>query len=335
MANQKAMSNMNKAELINIAQEQGIYTPEMDNMKKADIISAIKGKDEEPTAAEAAEAKLLSGSKIECSFYAMREAIAGAFKAGNRHAITKDEAYIGNASEDSWKAWKIWTEQTFYDAVRAYYVAKVSRNENKRELENAAWKVWRSILAMGKETDFHKNFYMEEDDIVHFFGFIQTRGSIEGVGGYWATVGRQNFRKEVEFMVGARMAAAIVANDADHELITAYVGKQRTIVTMNERLDGKENADGKHEPGIVESIAGIKKSIEKFANDLREQLNATDEQVKTFTAKLREELAELEKQEKSARNSIAEAEKYLKEHKGDYEAAVDRCGKTIEGIATE
>lgn len=306
----KNYTEMSKEELVNIAKEAGITG--VSKASKAVLIAKLNNAD---LGAGTEMTKVEEVKEPTYAVNAMRKAIAAAHVTCNKKAISLETAVAGGATEERFNQWVQWV-QDLRDIVVDYVVLKHKKSATDKELEVARGRIfpaWRTILKVGEEDLFHKNMFIRPQDIDSIVGYAETFMATSK-GTAMAVTGKTVFRKQIEALLGCRMAGNAVLKDADRDCLQEYYGAQRTLDNCDKRLNGTTDKEGKHIAGILDSIKATEQSL-KDGETMLKVLNVSDAEIEShpLLAGYRIKLKELQNQKKQAEESKAKAEKTMKE----------------------
>ncbi len=267
-----------------------------------------------------------TSNKVVGAADAMRDAIIEAAQTGNKHAITNLEAAYAGAEPEDFSRWNTYCEALRQVAIE-YGKLVEKKDSTKKQLALASGRVrekWQQILTVGEVDKFHPNMFTREQDAdtMRVYAYNNCTLTIPGLGSVAAVTPSKIFRNCVERFLGLRIRANEALCDADRDCVSRFLGNQKTVQTCVERLNGKNTDDG-HEPGLIESLAGNEKkladSIELLASvGVSEEdamknpaLLALDGSIKALTAQIEQ-----------ARKTLSDAQKYIAEHREQYERVI-------------
>lgn len=306
----KNYAEMNKEELVNIAKENGITG--ISGASKAVLIAKLNNANLE-TGAEMEKTEEVKAPTYAVN--AMRKAIIAAHKTNNKKAITVEMALAGDATEERFNQWVQWV-QDLRDVTVDYIVLKHKKSATDKELEVARGRIfpaWRTILKVGEEDIFHKNMFIRKEDIDSIVGYAETFMATSK-GTAMAVTGKLVFRKQIEALLGCRMAGNSVLKDADRDCLQNYYSAQRTLQNVAKRLNGSNDKDGKHEPGILDNIKATEQRI-KDGETMLKVLGVADAEIENhpLLTGMRNALKDLQNQKKQCEDAQKNAEKTTKE----------------------
>lgn len=287
-------AEMELKELVNLAKEAGIKGTS--KMNKAVLIAALNNAD------KATEER---SKKPAYPVNAMRTAIISAHKLNNKSAISKDDAIKGGTTEERFEQWVQWVAD-LREIASAYVVLKHSRLATKKEKDTARGKIfpaWRSILAVGEEDVFHKNMFVTEHDVDSIVGYAETfvatsKGTAHSVQSPIL------FRKKIETLLGCRIAGNAILDDDQRDTLAEFYGAQKTLKNAENRLNGTEDKNGKHIPGVLDIIDTLGKEIKNMKALLTGLGVSEDDISKNATIMgMEERLEELKKEQKTLETS--------------------------------
>lgn len=162
----------------------------------------------------------------------MYPAIVAAHNANNTRAITEkncEDLGIGKDHLDQF----IKECNELRKAVVAYVVAKHDhkmefKDKEKTALRNKIFPLWKTMLESGEVSCFAKELHVSSFDIDSLVGYGEMFvGSASGT--QIAATTEQVFRKNVESLLGCRVAKNSVLSDADRDVLKIFSSATRTI----------------------------------------------------------------------------------------------------------
>ncbi len=310
----KNYTEMTREELMEACKAREIKVSS--NMKPETLIARLIASDENADAENHGTEmnKEDEAVKINSKVCKMRSAIAAAHQTGNKKAIVLETAIAGGATEEDFQQWIEWV-QNLRDVTVDYVVLKHKQSTTEAELKLALGRIypaWRTILKVGEENKLHKNMFIRKDDVSSIVGYAET--FITTTKGTAQTVtSKLVFRKQIEALLGCRMAGNAVLKDADRETLQEYYSAQNTLKNAEKRLNGVTSDKGEHTPGILDTIKATEKNItdgEKMLRDLG--INEEEISKNPLLAGYRARLKDLLAQKKQAEDSKKKANETIK-----------------------
>lgn len=264
---------------------------------------------------------------------AMRNAIAKAHILNNRKAINRDEAFMAGATEERFNQWVVWVDN-LRDVVSEYVRIKHVKSTSQKELDLARGRIfpaWRTILKVGEEDIFHPNMFVRESDVDSLVGYCETFMSTTK-GTQLTTTTKVIFRKQVEALLGCRMAGNAVLVDQDRDDLSEFYKAEKSLASANKRLAGYTNNEGKYMPGINDKLKAAKKSKAE-AVEMLASMGMSDEDIKVnkFVVNYDNMISDLETQKKAAEGVIKTATNTINE-KRDRVGQIEDMLNEIEGV---
>lgn len=297
------------------------------NMKREELVNELEalGLSTEGKVADLQKRLFDATHEVDTTYAvnAIRPALIAAHKSGNKKAITRDQALEHDVTSERFQQWVLWVDD-FYAQVRKYYAALVDKNTTAAEKANhrgRAFAAWRGLLKVGRESQFHKNMYIDETDMDFFVGFIQKFDSTEETGTFFATKGKNVFRKNVEAFIGCRMAANKLLDDDDLELIRSYKEAVKSVRTCDDRLNGTDDDKGNHHPGLLEQIPSLEKTIADKKKTMAE-LGVPEETATQILSAELVTLKELKAAKESTEKNLANAKEFVEQKTKRYNEIV-------------
>lgn len=270
----------------------------------------------------------------------MRKAISYAHKLGNAHAIKLEEATYADVPSDDFHRWTYWVGELRTAAIE-YGKLVEDKDADQKDLELAKTRLfvkWRSILKVGEENLFHKNLFIREQDAetIRVYATGVKWLAIDGIGSVMAQTGRDDFRRLVELLLGCRMAANKLLNDADRDMIIQYQSHQKAAQTAHDRLHGYSRGNTE----VVGLYSQLKTAEDKLASACEllttsigeEAAKAVMDNNPAFSA-LRNQVAEINKQIDTNKKAEYTNKLWCNDHKRYYNAIISTLD-SIEGKAT-
>lgn len=307
-------ANMNVAELKDLCKERNIVlkgarskTALISKLEAADNLAKLEGAN--------------SATKSEQSYAvnAMKTALVVAHQNNNSHAITKQEAMCGGATEERFDQWVLWVDD-LRNRCAEYVKVKHQFDATPQEIARrygAIFPAWRSILKVGEESVLAPKMFVREDDVVSLVGFCEVFVGT-AVGTQMSVQSKLTFRKLVESLLGCRMAANAILTDDERDDIKSYESAKRTVKKCIERLNGKEDKEGRLVPGLIGNIVMMESTISELETMFAGKL--TTEELEKVLKSPKEKLDQLKKDKDSAESTKKDAEETIERLKDRIEA---------------
>lgn len=218
------------------------------------------------------------------NFTAMRKAIVTAHKLNNTKAIDKNLAAACDAMPDQFAQWKEDVGK-LRELVCTYVKVKHSPTAEPdavKKAHDALFPVWKDILATG-ESDAHvRELHVSEYDIDSLVGYAEmfiatSKGTAQAV------TGKDVFRKNVESLIGCRIAQNEVLDDNDRDTLQKYYSLQKSIGNADDKLKDLKKSKSEVELLLKDPKIANEKSYLVFLNARKSTIE--DEIRKTTTSK--------------------------------------------------
>lgn len=256
---------------------------------------------------------------VNSGLASIKDVIIKAHNENNLHAINMEDCDACGVSEQSLTQWKVYVEN-LRGAVALYFdlsSVKDSKESDIKKAKGAIFAWWKDVVKQGTEEKFSKNWFVREDDFAWLLACIRRNSSTRN-GSAYSKKGLTEFRREVERLIGIRMASNSILSDEDAEIIYTYEAAERAIKVNTDRIHGV-----KDKVGFLGQISVMEKKIAE-KTDLIKALTNNQEQIDSLLATDNLALADLRKQLKGARKAIEEAEKVISEKKEAYETLMTK-----------
>lgn len=184
-------------------------------------------------------------------FATMAKAIANMHAQNNGKAITKDFAAGCGVPENHFKSWELWVKRLYEVAAPwgiKYNDKKVS-DEELQTIYKGIFPIWRQLVRVGdSEEGGYKNLFIRESDAIRICTYTVKDGKSK-VGSIDVAVGLKTFRRNIECLLGKRLAQNAALTEDEYETMVKYEKAVSTIEKTKNRLEGYER-DGKEYKGL-------------------------------------------------------------------------------------
>lgn len=245
----------------------------------------------------------------------MRSALINAHNSNNAKAISKDFAAGSGVSEKSYTSWTNWCDNLYYKLApwaEKYNDAKIPDAELNQFLDDAM-----PILKVMTKVD--DKLFVRANDAIFLVGKVHDFGK-SADGTLDVVRGKVAFRRQVEAMLGCRIAGNAAVTEADYDTVVKYEKAEANIDKAQLRLDGYTNAKG-------EKVVGLKERLEeatKVCNDMKKIAGITDE-IEKKLKKEKKQLDEAYPLIAAYIQAAAEAEEAVKSAEGQ----ITKCKETM------
>lgn len=206
----------------------------------------------------------------------MKQALVMAHNTNNTKAISKDFAAGCGIADNVFESWVGWIESLHY-AVAPWVQKFNDKDITDDELKEIYGKVFPILRQLAKVDD--TPLFIRESDAVRICGFAAKHGKTAN-GSVDVLVGKVAFRREIETMLGIRLAQNEVLVEDDYDVIVKYEKAMQNQEKAENRLEGYER-NGQH-------VKGLKEQLEE-ANKIYVDMKAVAGITKEIEAKLKKE----------------------------------------------
>ena len=196
----------------------------------------------------------------------MKQALINAHNNNNAKAISKDFAEGSGVSERSYTSWVTWCDTLHYKLspwAEKYNNGEIPDAELNKFLDEAM-----PILKQMAKVD--AKLFIRTNDATFLVGKVHDFGKSAN-GTLDVVKGKVAFRRQIEAMLGNRIAAADAVSEDDYDIIIKYEKAEKNIAKANDRLNGYVNPKG-------EKIVGLKEKLEeaeKKADSIKKSIITT------------------------------------------------------------
>ena len=274
---------------------------------------------------------VIHGMQLRSSGLAkMSQLIIGARRTNNEHAISKDEFLAAGLTEQAFNQW------VEYVSALHTRVKKYSETLNDREipvatqqkLERDAFGTWRDVLKNATTTDFCEKWFVRKSDISLLVrcDYKKVKTAIGSQEGHYSPT---DFRRQLEWIIGARISSGTMLSDKDVEIIEGYEAALKSIESGNKRLNGYTKGD-KTEIGLLKTLEAVKGKLQT-ARKCFAEAGIKNEPLNTAIRPYEKAVSDVETEISGVRKSIKTAEEKRDKLKGAYDNLIAER-KKIEGI---
>lgn len=260
-------------------------------------------------------------------FQKMAKAVFMAHKANNAKAISKDFAAGCGVGDVTYGSWVRWIDG-LYEAAAPWgqkFNDKKVTNEELTKIYAEIFPIWRKLVTVGQtEIGGHKNLFVRESDVARICSLTIKHGKTDN-GSVDVIVGKTVFRREIETLLGIRLAQNNAMTDADYELVSKYDKAVKNKTKAENRLEGYER-DGKKVEGLKETLSKVEKVYEDMKTIL---ISAKMEADNPLIAGYKKAVDDVKSQITQAEKQISGADDYIKKNKKEYTAIMAKI-KPIE-----
>ena len=184
----------------------------------------------------------------------MRQALVNAHNANNAKAISKDFAAGSGVSERAFTAWCTWIDELHTKVLP--WVEKWNNGKVTDEEIQATYDDIMPILRQIQRVD--DKLFIRTNDVgaickmCHDFG-KSANGSVD------VARGNKAFRRQIEAMIGNRIAQNEVLSEDDYDIVIKYDRAVKNKEKAEARLEGYTDAKGAKVKGLKEQLEEAKK----------------------------------------------------------------------------
>lgn len=254
----------------------------------------------------------------------IKKALEWAHDEGNKHVLSKKEFEDLGLSEQSYDQWEAKTDELRLAAAEYNRLAQsaTSTKEQLAKAEDDIWKAWRSVLAEGTEQNFNKNFFMRPYDAHTIGNWAALKAVPTAHGRVWGTQAKADFRRNIETLIGIRMAGNEMLSDDQHNIITSYEKAIASIKRNQEALDDSVQ-NGKRKPGLRSQLESAQNRLAAMTS-LVESLgdSITKDAAEKILEGAKSAVTEADTAVTTAENAIKEAESKRDKLDSEYKKAI-------------
>lgn len=236
----------------------------------------------------------------------MKDALVKAQAECNKGAINVAMCKDLGIPEQDFEQWKSYVDG-LHGKVKEYLEASHDSNVSAQKLtalEGAVFAAWKDVLKNGTAEEFSRKFFIRKTDIVHLAGLCGEKFIGTAIGTRLANHTSNDFRRNIERLVGVRMKVCGFLNDEDATTILEYEGAVKTVKSCTTQIEGEKRGNVEVE-GLKTTVAKLEAKLDKmaaFATQYNIEGDARDEL-----------LGGIKKALKESRDALTTAEKKLKD----------------------
>lgn len=235
----------------------------------------------------------------------MKDAIVKANIDCNKSAINADMCNKLGIPEQDFQQWKDYV-QRLQDVTKDYLQKSHDIDATDKQLEAARGKIfaaWKDVLKNGTAEEYSPKFFIRKEDVTHIAGLCGEKFIGTAIGTRMANHTANDFRKNIERLVGVRMVLGGYLDDETADIILGYEGAVRTIKSKTAEIDGDEKT----------KTEGLKSTIAKLEKKLGEQttilanFNVSEDARAAILGGIKKALQDARDALKTAEEKLAEA----------------------------
>lgn len=190
----------------------------------------------------------------------MKQALTRAHETNNAKAISKDFAAGCGVADNVFTSWCTWIE-SLHIAVTPWVEKFNNKDITDAELNEIYNKVFPILRQLAKVDD--TPLFIRESDAVRICGFAAKHGKTAN-GSIDVLVGKVAFRREIETMLGIRLAQNAVMTEDDYGIILKYDSAVKNQEKAENKLNGYIDKKGVKVVGLKEQLKEAKNTLEEM-----------------------------------------------------------------------
>lgn len=255
----------------------------------------------------------------------IKDAIIQAHNLNNRAAISKEDCIDLGCSEQAFDQWEAYVDGLRV-LVNEYIDESLRKDSTDQKVAKAADKVyasWKDVLNQSLGADYDKAWFVRKTDTAWLLR-CGAKDVNTVFGSQYGHHEKKAFRRNVERLIGCRLASNEVLSDSDAAIIKEYDGAVSREAALKKRLEGYKKGD--------EVVMGLKQKVDTLK---AEQERRRAEYAKFVAPEFLEkalggyakQIVDAEKQLKDCKKNIAAAQQTQKDKKADYDAVMAKINK--------
>lgn len=261
---------------------------------------------------------------------AMRLSLIAARKLNNKKAISRDFVGGNPKVKDPDKVFEAWCKAVadIYRAIEPWAVAfhdAKAKDEDLQAIYQTVIPMWVSLAS-----NVDPKMFVRTNDVHRILGFsLSTVATSKGTVDYLKSI--TSFRKDVETLMGVRIAQSAVLTEEEADLVKRYDKTVANMAKAQARLDGSTNSKGEHVMGLFDNLATAQSKLDevkKLAVELgvKECDLDDNELIKGYI----DAVDNIEAQISKTKKKISEYKDYLKDNKKTYDAIMKKVNEITE-----
>lgn len=220
------------------------------------------------TAGQTATNNTTATAKVATIFARMAPAIIKAHNLGNNKAISRDFALGCGVDEIAFDSWVNWVGR-IHEVCTKWAGEFNSKDVSDAKLGEHCAKVlpmWKTLLTVseGVAELGHRNIFTREDaDVYRLMSFAIKHGHTAKAS-CDVKSGVLVFRKEIETMIGNRIAQSVALTEEQYQTVTSYESAKHRIDGANKRLNGYTSEGGKAVKGLKDDLVEAEAKLEEM-----------------------------------------------------------------------
>lgn len=203
-----------------------------------------------------------------------------------------------------------------------------ARGQQISAAEGKVWAEWRRVLKQGTEKDFSEKMFIRKADVVFISGLCGTKFQKTATAKVLAHQTATDFRRNIETLIGIRMAGNSILSDTDRDIIVTYEAACRTLQSRTDALNGYTR--GKNKVEGLYSKFNAQRQVLLRTKESYDKVNMPQEMQEELLTGLREAIKATEADIKAAKEAITKAKKTIKKTEEAYQKIMN-CIKPIAG----
>lgn len=241
----------------------------------------------------------------------------------NKRALKEADFNEVGLSGQAFEQWEAYVEDLRKDVCEYNRVAQAQDSTDKaiQTALGRVWSSWRAVLKEGTEGDFNSNFFVRKADATMIANFAGLKAMDTARGKQFTNHGKADFRRNVETVIGIRMAGNALLSDDDRDLIEAYEGALKAIKRNTDALEGTKDKKGNPIPGL-RALAVIAENNVKKEEGFCDKYNVSAEEREDRLSSFKARLKDAQDAVKDAEKALKTAEKTKEDKEEDYNSVI-------------
>lgn len=260
----------------------------------------------------------------------MRLSLIAARKLNNKKAISRDFVSGNPKIKDPDKVFEAWCKAVadIYKAIEPWAVAFHDATVKDEDLQ----KVYMTVVPMWTSlaTDVDPKMFVRPNDVHRIVGFtLSTVSTSKGTTDYLKSI--TSFRKDIETMMGVRIAQSAVLTEEEADLVKRYDKTVANMAKAQARLDGSTNSKGEHKAGLLDNLTTAQSKLDevkKLAMSLGVKEDELDdnELIKGYS----DAVDDIESNINKTKKKISEYKDYIKDNTKKYKEILKKINEVTE-----
>ena len=242
----------------------------------------------------------------------------------NSRALSKQDFEEVGLAEQALTQWSAFVEE-LREVSNAYIDLAQDPNAKDAAITAAqgkVWAEWRKVLKQGTEKEFSEKMFVRKADVIFISGLCGTKFQKTATAKVLAHQTATDFRRNIETLIGIRMAGNAILSDADRDVITAYEAAVRTVSSRTDALNGYTRGKNKVQ-GLNDKLAAqeaVLKKTKASYDKVKMPAEMQEELLKPLTEAIKATNADI----KAAKDAIAKAKKTIASNEDSYKKIMEK-----------